>query len=160
RRSRGRGSVCDISNYCGSEGNRGRRDPRNSHRETDAMISDPNLRKVWLTESISSLTDSAKATLFSRSPSSGDAVAVATARLLDAVRVRGDKALSEMARDFDGVEMAAFEIARPAWRAALDSLDRSLVRAMERSIRNLESVQQAFLPTTSETSPEPGILVG
>lgn len=124
------------------------------------MINDPNLRKVWLTERISTLTDSAKTALFSRSPSSGDTVAVATARLLDAVRLRGDKALSEMARGFDGVEMATFEIARPAWRAALDSLDRSLVRAMERSIRNLESVQQAFLPTTSETSPEPGILVG
>src|SRR6185312_7974295 len=140
RRSRGRGRICDISNYCGFEGDRGRRDSRNSHREIDAMISNPNLRKVWLTERISSLTDSSKKTLFSRSSSSGDAVAVATAALLDAVRLRGDKALSEMARDFDGVGMAAFEIARPAWRAALDSLDRSLVGAMERSIRNLESV--------------------
>jgi len=65
-----------------------------------------------------------------------------------------------MAREFDGVEMTSFEIARPAWRAALDSLDRSLVKAMERSIRNLDSVQRAFLPTASETFPEPGILVG
>jgi histidinol dehydrogenase len=42
----------------------------------------------------------------------------------------------------------------------VDSLDPTLRAAIERSVRNIASVQRAFLPTPVETSPEPGIVVG
>jgi histidinol dehydrogenase len=124
------------------------------------MIDNSPTGNIWLTQRINDLTDTSRTALFARGASPDDSISITTARLLSAVRLRGDKALSEMAKDFDGAEMTAFEVAHPAWRIALDSLDRGLVRAMERSIRNLESVQRAFLPTTVKTSPEPGILVG
>jgi histidinol dehydrogenase len=124
------------------------------------MIDKPVTGNIWLTQRIGSLTDSARAALISRCAATDDSLALTTAKLLSEVKLRGDSALSRMARDFDNVEIATFEVPRPAWRAALDSLDPGLVRAMERSIRNLESVQRAFLPAASETSPEPGILVG
>jgi histidinol dehydrogenase len=124
------------------------------------MINIANSGNIWLTERIDNLTSASKTALFARGASPDDSIAVTTARLLNDVRLRGDGALSTMAKDFDGVELTTFEVARPAWRAALDSLNRGLVRAMERSIRNLEAVQQAFLPMASETSPERGILVG
>lgn len=124
------------------------------------MIENISAGKIFLSQSISDLTEEARKALFTRSPSPGDSVATATATILEAVRRSGDRALFQMAREFDGVELEALEVDRASWRAALDSLDEGLVRAMERSIRNLESVQRAFLPEASEMSPEPGIIVG
>jgi len=124
------------------------------------MIDNPNAEKIWITQRINDLTTDSGIALMSRCASLDASVPATTAKILNEVKSRGDVALSEMARDFDGVEMAAFEVARPFWREALDSLDRRLVKSMERSIRNLESVQRAFLPEASETSPEPGIAVG
>jgi histidinol dehydrogenase len=65
-----------------------------------------------------------------------------------------------MAQRFDGVDLESLEVPRSAWQAAVDSLDGDLVLAMERSIRNLDSVQTAFRPEAAELSPEPGIIVG
>jgi histidinol dehydrogenase len=45
-------------------------------------------------------------------------------------------------------------------RRALADMDPELRRALERTKRNLEAVQRAFLPVMEETSPEPGIVVG
>jgi histidinol dehydrogenase len=81
-------------------------------------------------------------------------------KLLGDVKARGDVALFEMASAFDGVEITKLEVPRAAWQEGLASLDHDLIDAMERSIRNLESVQRAFFPTASEMSPEAGIVIG
>jgi histidinol dehydrogenase len=65
-----------------------------------------------------------------------------------------------MAQRFDRVSLTEIEVPRKAWRDALDSLDPALIGAMKRTIRNLESVQRAFLPETNETFPEAGIRIG
>jgi histidinol dehydrogenase len=45
-------------------------------------------------------------------------------------------------------------------RAALDSLDRDLRHAMERSANNIRRAHEAFLPTGAECETEPGVIVG
>ncbi len=83
-----------------------------------------------------------------------------TAAILDRVRRDGDAALVAMAREFDRVELAALEVPREEWRAALEGLDAGLRRAMERAIRNVTTVHTAFRPKATEVEPERGIVVG
>jgi len=120
----------------------------------------PDDCKLQLTERTVTLTAAMRNILAARTSSVGDSVASATRALIGEVRAGGDSTLIGLARRFDGAELTSLEVPRSAWKDALDSLDRNLVAAMERTIRNLESVQRAFLPTASETSPEPGIVVG
>lgn len=124
------------------------------------MIRNTDGRKIYLTQSMASLTDGQNEAYFTRGSSSGDSVSLATARIVEEVRSAGDAALIGLARRFDGTDLKSIEVPRQAWKDALESLDPDLVAAMRRTIRNLESVQRAFLPVASETSPEPGIVVG
>ena len=124
------------------------------------MINNPDDSKVCLTQRINDLTDDLKEALFTRGSSFGDSISLATRALVAEVQARGDEALIGFARQFDGVELSSVEVPRKAWKDALNSLDPGLVEAMRRTIRNLQTVQQAFLPTGSEISPEPGIIVG
>ncbi|MGA9836901.1 MAG: histidinol dehydrogenase [Gemmatimonadaceae bacterium] len=98
--------------------------------------------------------------LLDRTTSIDPEVRNATAGILTDVRVRGDLALRELARRFDGVELDELEVPRRHWRAALDEMEPTLRRAMERSVRNISTVHRAFLPTVTEISPEPGVIVG
>lgn len=115
---------------------------------------------IFLTQGIDELTAAQKMALLTRSESEDDSIRVATAGLVADVVSRGDSALFEMALGFDGVQLESLEVPRSVLHTAVDSLDRDLLRALERAIQNIESVQRAFLPTIAETSPEPGILVG
>jgi len=83
-----------------------------------------------------------------------------TAGIVQQVRRSGDAALRELAVTFDGVSLESLEVPRAAWRSALDALDPSLRRSMERSAANLERVHRAFLPAAQETESEPGIVIG
>jgi len=124
------------------------------------MSSTANECKEVFTSSIESLTDERQRWLFERSTSLDDGVRRATEGIVDRVRRAGDTALRSMATEFDKVELDAIEVPRRAAREALDRLDPALRSALERTQRNLESVQRAFLPVMEETSPEPGIVVG
>ncbi len=124
------------------------------------MINYSDGRKIFLTQSIDSLTDSVRQTYFARGTSLEDTTSVVTRELVREVRVGGDAALLDLARRFDGVDLRALEVPRSAWREALDSIDPCLIGAMQRTIRNLESVQRAFLPAACEIIPEPGVVVG
>lgn len=98
--------------------------------------------------------------LLDRTTSTDPAVRDATAAILADVRVRGDRALRDLARRFDGVALDALEVPKAAWDAALDGLDPALRRAMERAAANIATVHRAFLPAVVEVSPEPGITIG
>ncbi len=98
--------------------------------------------------------------LLDRTTSIDPAVRDATAEILAAVRTRGDAALCDFARRFDGVALERLEVPKAEWAAALDALDPALRRAMERAVRNIAAVHRAFLPSVVEVSPEPGITVG
>ena len=113
-----------------------------------------------LLQRINDLTTAQRNVIIARSASEDDSIATSTARVVSDVRTRGDAALIDLALQFDGVRLDSLEVPRRAWRAAVDMLDRELLRAMERAIRNIDSVQRAFLPVSTEISPEPGIIVG
>ena len=106
------------------------------------------------------LTIADRRQLFDRALSADDGVRLRTAEIIARVHEHGDRALVELAREFDGVALDALEVPRAAVRAALDGLAPSLRRALERSAANIASVHRASLPHASEISPEAGIIVG
>lgn len=112
------------------------------------------------TGAIAALTASDERALFDRSTSTDEAVRDRTAEILGRVRVEGDAALFALARELDGVELQRLEVPRRAWDRAIDGLSPDVRRAMERTVGNIASVHRAFVPTTLETEPEPGIVVG
>lgn len=124
------------------------------------MKENSNARKFLLTQRISWITDAQKRHLFDRSTSLDEGVRQSTADIVAAVRTSGDDALRSLALRLDGVQLDAIEVPRRVAQEALAGIDADLRRALERTRRNLESVQRAFLPATQETSPEPGIVVG
>ncbi len=107
-----------------------------------------------------SLGASRERRLLDRTTSFDPEIREATAAILSDVRERGDVALRELARRFDGVDLAELEVPRLRWKAALDGLDSALRRAMERALHNISTVHRAFMPAPAECSPEPGIVVG
>ena len=109
---------------------------------------------------LADLSTSERAALFDRSTSSDAAIHERTAGIVRDVRLRGDSALRELATRFDGVELDTLEVPRVRLRAALDSQDRDLRHAMERSANNIRRAHEAFLPTGAECETEPGVIVG
>ena len=83
-----------------------------------------------------------------------------TADVIARVRREGDGALFAFARSFDGVELEQLEVPRRSCRRALEEVPPALRAAMERAADNLSRVHSAFMPRVSETSPEPGIVIG
>jgi histidinol dehydrogenase len=75
------------------------------------------------------------------------------------VRARGDVALRELARRFDGVALDALEVPQQTVRAALDRQPAPLRKALERSARNVSRVHAAFRPGATSVEVEPGVLV-
>jgi histidinol dehydrogenase len=117
-------------------------------------------RNVFLPQRITDLTIARERLLLERSTSLDETVAESARAIIREVRTEGDDALRSLASRFDGAELTSIEVPRQAAREALATLDAELRRALERTRRNLESVQRSFLPTAQETSPEPGIVVG
>jgi histidinol dehydrogenase len=109
---------------------------------------------------LSGLPPAVRSALLDRSTSVDDAVRERTARILARVRQEGDRALRELARELDGVTLEELEVPQARCEMALDRLDRDVRAAMERSLANIVAAHRAFLPVASETSPEPGIVVG
>ncbi len=117
-------------------------------------------RLLRFTGPLQALTAADRAALFDRSTSDDPGLRSVTTGILAAVRQRGDSALRELARRFDGADLDALEVPRARWQAALDALDPARRRALERAIANLHTVHEAFRPAASELSPEPGVRGG
>jgi histidinol dehydrogenase len=109
---------------------------------------------------IHALGASDRRALFERATSDSGGVHDQTVAILARVRRDGDAALRAMASEFDGVTLDALEVSRREWTRALDTLDVSLRRAMERATDNVRRVHRAFSPTAQECESEPGIVVG
>jgi histidinol dehydrogenase len=109
---------------------------------------------------IRSLDEKDRRALFDRTTSGDAGVRDRTAALIERVRRDGDAALRAMASELDGVTLDALEVPRREWTRALDALDSSLRKAMERSAENVRRVHHAFLPAAQECESEPGIIVG
>jgi len=113
---------------------------------------------------LSALDADTRRALEDRSSTTDPGVRERTRAIIDDVRTRGDDALRDMARRFDGVSpdvsLERLDVPRETWDAALTALDPSLRASLERAARNIASVHAAFRPTESIVSPEPGITVG
>jgi histidinol dehydrogenase len=97
--------------------------------------------------------------LLRRSPSVSDAVRDQAALIIADVRARGDEALRDMARVFDGVRLDAIEVPASACRRALNELDATVRRALERAASNIATVHSASRPVETRVSPEPGVTI-
>ena len=83
-----------------------------------------------------------------------------TEKIIERVRVDGDRALREMALEYDGVSLDGLEVPRAARRRALEALVPQLRSALERAARNIERVHAACPPRTVQVETEPGVIVG
>jgi histidinol dehydrogenase len=71
------------------------------------------------------------------------------------VRARGDVALKELTRRFDGVELQSLEVASQEFAAAEQTLSSQQIQALKRAIANVQRFHEAQLamPISIETSP-------
>lgn len=83
-----------------------------------------------------------------------------TADIIARVRLEGDAALVALAREYDQVTLDRLEVSRETIARALAELDPNVRCALERAAENIARVHRAFRPQPSETSPEPGIVIG
>lgn len=110
--------------------------------------------------SIAALTAGERTALCDRAFGADPAVRERVASIIARVRRHGDAALRALARELDGVSLDTLEVPAAAWRRALDGLDRSVVRAMERARDNIARAHSAWIPSPSEIEIEPGITIG
>lgn len=105
------------------------------------------------------LSDADRRALLDRSTSADADLRAAVANIIAAVRRRGDNALRELSLKFDSATPDCAEVPRDARRRALDALDSTLRRAMQRAADNIAAVHGAMVPAPSSISPEPGISI-
>jgi histidinol dehydrogenase len=106
------------------------------------------------------LAPEARRRLLDRTGGADARVAQRTADILARVRRDGDKALREMAREFDRAELQSLEVPRSECEAALASLEPKLKDALARAARNIAKAHAAQKPQATEVETEPGIFVG
>jgi histidinol dehydrogenase len=109
---------------------------------------------------VASLGTADRRALFDRIASPESGIRERTAGIIARVRRDGDTALRALAVELDGVTLDALEVPRDLCTHALDTLEPSLRRAMERAAANVERVHRAFLPEPQEIESEPGVVVG
>lgn len=106
------------------------------------------------------LDAAARRALFDRNTTTDDGVRERTRAVIDRVRRDGDAALLAYAREFDGASLAALEVPRAQWEAALAALDPNLRRALERAAANIRRVHEAFRPVAQEVTTADGAVIG
>ena len=109
--------------------------------------------------SLEGLSQADRAQLLERDGGGVRDLGSAVAGILDAVRRRGDEALRGFTARFDGVVLDQLEVPKARWQVALDTFDRSLVRALERAARQIAVAHRAWMPEAVVVETEPGVLL-
>lgn len=109
---------------------------------------------------LSDLSPQDRSSLLQRAKESDSDVRERTASILARVRLAGDRALFEMAREYDNVTLESLEVPTDARQRALASLDRGVRSALGRAAGNIAAVHSASPPQRVEIETEPGVLVG
>ena len=109
---------------------------------------------------VSDLPERDRESLLQRAKPSDDDVQKKTTAILRRVRLEGDRALREMALEYDRVVLMAIEVPRDARSRALASLEPGLRAALQRAARNIAAVHSATAPRQVEIETEPGVVVG
>jgi histidinol dehydrogenase len=71
-----------------------------------------------------------------------------------------DRALRELARELDRVDLDELEVPRERCTRALDALEPALRQVLERAADNITHVHRAIPISAMEVEPEPGIIIG
>lgn len=98
--------------------------------------------------------------LLRRADADSSAVRDVVTAIIARVRDGGDAALVELAREFDGVDLAALEVPRSEWDAALARVDRGVVGALQRAAANIAEVHESFAPAAAEITTRDGVRIG
>jgi histidinol dehydrogenase len=106
---------------------------------------------------LSELTSVERGLLLDRRTREEPGVRDAVRQIVADVCARGDAALRDMARDYDGVELSDLEVPRARWDAAVDALSAPVRDALERAASNLERFHAAGLPGDVTLETEPGV---
>ncbi|MBZ4420891.1 histidinol dehydrogenase [Myxococcus sp. RHSTA-1-4] len=110
---------------------------------------------------LSGLSAEDRRRLLDRAGGGSDArVASRVSELIARVRAEGDRALFDLARQFDRVQLTSLEVPRGRWEAALAALDPGVREALSRAARNIARAHSAQKPRAVEIETEPGVLVG
>lgn len=118
------------------------------------------MTRLFCTGKLCEVDDRTLQSLFDRSIPLHSDVPEITRGIIERVRANGDRALLDLARELDGVDLGSLEVPPSACTRALEEIPRDLRTAMERSAANIASVSAASRPQKWEMSPEPGIIVG
>jgi histidinol dehydrogenase len=78
--------------------------------------------------------------------------------IISAVRARGDSALLEFTRRFDGVALSAIEVGTAEFAAAETALDSEQRQAIDRAIANVRRFHEAQLGTALRVETEAGVV--
>jgi histidinol dehydrogenase len=81
----------------------------------------------------------------------GGKIEAAVNEIIEGVRQRGDKALFEYTRRFDGAELKSLEVSRGEISAALKSCDSHLIRALRFAARRVEKFHKICLKKCSRS---------
>ena len=103
------------------------------------------------------LDSSAAAGLLLRRAAKLDKAEAVVRPILEAVRKRGDKALLEYARKFDGLERKSVAVPQAELQAAAGQLSAQFKRAVQTSARNVRAYAKLQLPVAKRIQPAPGL---
>jgi histidinol dehydrogenase len=109
---------------------------------------------------VTELTSADRRRLFERGRAQDTEVVRTVTDLVHDVRTRGDAALREQARQFDGVNDLSIEVPRAVWRDALAALDPALRDALLVAAQNIATFHRAQLPVPIEIELRPGLKLG
>ncbi|MGH7443298.1 MAG: histidinol dehydrogenase [Longimicrobiales bacterium] len=109
---------------------------------------------------LESLRADQRGILFDRGRARDPQVVASVAALIADVTARGDVALREQVRRFDGVELDALEVPRVRWDDALGALDPAVRTALEQAAGAIATFHRAQLPAPLEIEPQPGLRLG
>jgi histidinol dehydrogenase len=116
--------------------------------------------RLRYTGALSALTPDERASLVRRTIASDSRVREQTEEIVRRVRSDGDRALREMAIEFDGVALDSLEVPTRVRRSALAEIDPVLRSALEHAAWNITLFHSAAPPHTVEIATEPGVIVG
>src|SRR5437763_200019 len=102
-------------------------------------MSETMAKTCWrYTGALGALSAGERTSLLRRTGGTRSLVRETTAEIVRRVRVDGDSALREMARQYDDVELEELEVPRAVRQRALEGIERPLRSALERAARNID----------------------
>lgn len=131
-------------------------------RQKSAKRPSPTIEKARLryTGALSALSADERASLVRRTTGTDSLVRERTEEIIRRVRSDGDRALREMAVEFDGVALDALEVPKGIRQRALAEMDSVLRSALEHAAWNITLFHSIAPPLTVEIQTEPGVTVG